>query len=444
MANFLAPIINSQQEDSNGRPLSGGTIEVYLAGSSTPVTTYNTQSGVANTWPIVLNTLGLNNQGAVWLQGGLSYKYVIKDSTGVVQRTIDNIRGINDSSVTPDQWITYAGTPTFVSATSFTLPGDQTSTFQVGRRIRTSNTGGTVYSTITSSTYGAPNTTITVVNDSGVLDSGISAVAYGLLSVQDSSLPGAFRLGQCRLVKSGANIVLQPYQGNQITINGATQRIPSAGVLLAPTGLTVGTLYYIYAAIVSGVMALEASTTGHSVDAATGVEIKTGDASRTLVGMVRPITGPAFQDTTNQRFVVSWFNQRPIALGAVLATTTGNNGTPGAYSLLTATLNLEYLLWLGNIPQGNFQGHLFNSVANAVSSTSIFLDGAANESYSASGAYTVNAVQPVSCQITPTNGPAEGYHIHQIYAKQDVNSTANYLGSGSPSSRCVHSAIIQG
>lgn len=191
MALFLAPIINSQQEDANGAPLTGGEIEVYLAGTSTPSTTYSDQDGLApNTWPIVLNTLGVNSQGAVWLTGGAAYKFIIKDSVGVVQRTIDDVIGINDSAVTTDQWIVYQGTPTYVSATSFTLVGDQTQIFQVNRRVKTTNTGGTVYSTITSSAYVAPNTTVTVRNDSGVLDSGLSQVSYGVISVQDSSLTG--------------------------------------------------------------------------------------------------------------------------------------------------------------------------------------------------------------------------------------------------------------
>lgn len=190
MAQFFAPLINNQQEDANGNPLSGGTIEVYLAGTSTPATTTSDKAGlVPNTWPIVLNTLGVNNQGAVWITGGATYKYVIKNAAGVVQRTIDNVSGINDTTVSIDQWIVYQGTPTYVSATSFTVVGDQTQTFQVGRRFRATNTGGLVYGSIASSSYVAPNTVVTVVNDSGVLDSGLSAVAYGILSVLTTSAP---------------------------------------------------------------------------------------------------------------------------------------------------------------------------------------------------------------------------------------------------------------
>lgn len=191
MANYLAPIINEQQFDANGDPLSGGEIFVYLAGTSTPATTYTTKAGgTPNTFPIDLNTLGVNEDGEVWLIGGSAYKFVIKDSAGVTLRTLDNISGINDTAITADQWVVYQSPPTYVSATSFTVAGDQTQTFQVRRRIKTTNTGGTIYSTITASSYLAPNTTVTVQNDSGVLDSGLSQVSYGLISVLDSSVIG--------------------------------------------------------------------------------------------------------------------------------------------------------------------------------------------------------------------------------------------------------------
>jgi hypothetical protein len=97
------------------------------------------------------------------------------------------------ASTTPpsasDEWVS-GPTPTYVSATSFTLAGDQTTTFTVGRRLKTTNSGGTVYSTITASAFAAV-TTVTVVNDSSSLDAGLSAVSYGLLQAANQSVPWA-------------------------------------------------------------------------------------------------------------------------------------------------------------------------------------------------------------------------------------------------------------
>lgn len=191
MAQFLAPLINDQQEDANGNPLSGGTISVYLAGTSTPANTTSDKAGlIPNAWPIVLNTLGLNAQGAVWLTGGSAYKFVIKDASNVTLRTIDNISGINDTTVTTDQWVVFQGTPTFVSATSFAVPGDQTQTFAPYTRIKTVNTGGIVHATVVRSVF-STLTTVTVIPDSGSLDSGLSLISTGLVTASNPSIPGS-------------------------------------------------------------------------------------------------------------------------------------------------------------------------------------------------------------------------------------------------------------
>jgi hypothetical protein len=118
-------------------------------------------------------------------------KLVIKDSADVTIRTIDNVLGINDpsASTAQDQWVSYSGTPTYISATSFSVAGDATGTLEVGRRIKSTNSGGVVYSTITASSFGAGITTVTVANDSGTLDAGLSAVSNGLLSYANPSLP---------------------------------------------------------------------------------------------------------------------------------------------------------------------------------------------------------------------------------------------------------------
>lgn len=189
MSFFISPVLNSQQFDANGDPRAGALINTYLAGTLTAVTTYKTSTGTAHSNPIVLDSSGNYPNGTqLWLLGGLAYKFVITDSTGANSRTYDNIVGVGDTS-TADEWVIYSGVPTYISATSFSLDGDQTNIFQVGRRVKSTNTGGTTYSTITVSAFAAGTTTVTVVNTSGVLDSGLSAVSYGLLAEQNTSIP---------------------------------------------------------------------------------------------------------------------------------------------------------------------------------------------------------------------------------------------------------------
>lgn len=187
---YLAPILNSQIVDANGDPNTGGLVETYLAGSTTPAAVYTTDSGsTPHTNPIVLNSLGWPTLGAVWLTGGLAYKFVIKNALGVTLRTIDNVSGINDAAVSQSEWVESGLTPTYIDATSFSVPGDQTGILQVNRRVRTQNTSGFIYSLITDSVFAAGLTTVTLQNDSGALDAGLSTVAYGLLSASPQSIP---------------------------------------------------------------------------------------------------------------------------------------------------------------------------------------------------------------------------------------------------------------
>ena len=188
--NFLSPLFNEQTFDANGNPLNGGKIYTYAAGTSTPLQTYTTQNGVVQqSNPIILNSRG-EPTNPIWLIGsGQEYKFVLRDANDNLIRTVDDIAGINDQSSLGQEWIVSGLTPTYISGTSFSFSGDQTLIFTVGRRLQTTNTSGLVYSRITSSTFSAGFTTIVVVNDSTTLDSGLSVVAYGILSPVNISIP---------------------------------------------------------------------------------------------------------------------------------------------------------------------------------------------------------------------------------------------------------------
>lgn len=175
--------------DANGSPMSGGTLSTYLATTTTPQLTYtDSTGGSSNPTTITLNVRG-ETPNELWFAAGVSYKLVLKDSSGSTVWTIDNIAGVNDvTAQLSSEWVASGLTPTFVSGTSFTLTGDQTTNFHVGRRLKSTNTAGTIYSTITASSF-AVSTTVTVANDSGTLDSGLSAVSYGMLASNSPSLP---------------------------------------------------------------------------------------------------------------------------------------------------------------------------------------------------------------------------------------------------------------
>jgi hypothetical protein len=92
---ILVPGPKFQNFDSNGDPLVGGRLYTYAAGTTTSQATYTDSTGsAANTNPIILDARGEAN---VWIDPGLSYKYVLKDANDVTIWTVDNIRDINES-----------------------------------------------------------------------------------------------------------------------------------------------------------------------------------------------------------------------------------------------------------------------------------------------------------------------------------------------------------
>lgn len=78
--------------DNNGIPLAGGLIYSYVAGTSTPLSTYTTSSGsIAHSNPIVLDSSGRVPGGEIWLTNRTTYKFVLKTASDVLVGTYDNI-----------------------------------------------------------------------------------------------------------------------------------------------------------------------------------------------------------------------------------------------------------------------------------------------------------------------------------------------------------------
>lgn len=193
MAVKIAPDARRQFLNASGVPYSGAKLFYYASGSTTKQNTYTTSVGnVANSNPIVLDSAGRTPYG-VWLTAGLTYKEVLAPSTdtdppGSPIYTEDGISGVNDTSATVSQWAASSLTPTYISGTSFSVAGDQTSELHIGRRLKLSVTAGTVYARISNSVYGAL-TTVTLVMDSGSLDSGLSSLNWSILTATNHAIP---------------------------------------------------------------------------------------------------------------------------------------------------------------------------------------------------------------------------------------------------------------
>jgi len=227
-----------QWELATGAPAVGNQLFFYVAGSvNTKQTTYTDSTGtVANTNPIILNSLG-QPPNEIWFTAGQSYKVVFAPSTDTDPPTspiwtIDNLRGINDSSITIDQWVASGLTPTFVNATQFTVLGDQTSIFAVGRRLKLTVTAGTVYGRISVSAFGALTTVTVVLDGAGVLDAGLSAVSYGLLTPDNHSFPPT-------LVQAGSNTTITYDSAGRVVVNSSHSSIYPVTASIGDNALTL-------------------------------------------------------------------------------------------------------------------------------------------------------------------------------------------------------------
>ena len=221
----LSPIGNGFQFlTSGGLPLNAGTLATYLAGTSTPAVTYTTSTGtVENANPIVLNTDGRTPQ-EIWLIAGQAYKFVLKDSLGNLIATYDNLSGINDPTGVVNQWLP-APTVTYVSASSFTVTGNQIAMFQVGRRIKFVLTGGIYYGTVETSTFGSL-TTVTLTQDSDTLDNTVSALYYSVLTALNQALPRTVAI--TRTISADEDLSVGQSGQTFFSTAKATAQIPSA------------------------------------------------------------------------------------------------------------------------------------------------------------------------------------------------------------------------
>src|SRR5215472_11813946 len=89
----ISPLPRLQFFDSSGRPLAGGCVFSYQAGSTTPLATMSNAAGTTNTNPVILDSSG---RADIWLQAGTAYKLTVRTASpgclgGQILYTTDNV-----------------------------------------------------------------------------------------------------------------------------------------------------------------------------------------------------------------------------------------------------------------------------------------------------------------------------------------------------------------
>lgn len=114
MAKSLPPLWFTQLLDNNGDLLAGGLIFTYADGTTTPLATYSTPGGAANTNPVELDSAGRAN---IFITFDTAYKFVITEAGGDPDTPMFTVPGIiaeSGLSTTTTYYeviLTYSGTP---------------------------------------------------------------------------------------------------------------------------------------------------------------------------------------------------------------------------------------------------------------------------------------------------------------------------------------------
>jgi hypothetical protein len=481
-----------------GAIANGYQVFFYVGGSvNTKQATYSDSTGtVANANPLILNTAG-EPTTQLWFTQGQAYKVLLATATDTDPPTLgtvlgDNLRGINDTSSATGitQWL--AGpAPAFISGTQFSISGDQTSNFQVGRRVQTTNSGGTIYGRITVSSFSGGITTVTIVTDSGVLDSGLSAVNYGLLSSINPSTPnlnnvpiglvtpstGAFTtLSGTSLAKicdgrltlttgvpvttadvTAATIVyFTPYAGGSIALYDGTAFWNVISFVESSFAVPASTsqMYDIFAFNNAGVLGLETLAWTNDTTRATalvlqnGVLVKSGVTTRRYLGSFRTTTvSGQTEDSLAKRYVWNYYNRINRKMFVADATATWNY-TLQAFRQADglATNQIDMVIGVSeNAVFANVLGAARNTTTAVQIQLGIGLDSTTVNSADAfpfTNTLVVGLAQMLAAQYT--GFPGIGRHFLAWLEWSVATGVTTWIGSGAPTGTSGISGQIWG
>jgi hypothetical protein len=232
-------------------------------------------------------------------------------------------------------------------------------------------------------------------------------------------------------------LAFKPFNGAAIQIQAALYAIPSGGIAglnntgvfvngVAGQNLAVSTLYYVYAFINNGTVTADFSTTGHTTSATpgnAGVEIKSGDDSRTLIGLCFANGSGQFDFSATKLNVIGWFNRRSI--GGVNTFTTARAVTATSFVEINPEIRIEFVTWSDEAVSASAAGEVSNNVTNDSMFTSLTFDGTQQVAglQSLATSDTAGDDRPIGISAV-VSGLAEGHHFAALCGKVDAGTAA--------------------
>lgn len=488
MANYtLAPEPWQTFFYADGSPVAAGQLYTYLAGTTTPATTYSTSSGTTNTNPIILDAAG---RCAIYLSPG-SYRFDLFDSVaagGALIRSQDNISsvptgssdtdidGIAGTTITAGQvcylsdgsgaltagrWYpakadnTYSSTTPEVAFAVNDVATGITGSFRLIGRITSglSVTVGLLYY-ISAATAGAVTATAPAnARFVGMADSGTSMVVSP--NPPSTAVTAANAICQGRLtlttavpvttadVTSATTIRYAPYAGNQIALyNGTNWAVFTFPELSIAVPATTSQMYDVFIFDNSGTRTMELLAWTNDTTRATalvtqdGILCKTGALTRRYVGSFRTTTvSGQTEDSAVKRYVWNYYNRVRRPMKRVESTATWTYTTATVRQANAAAANqLDIVVGFAEVTMNVW----LQAAANSGSASVGFWVGIGEDSTSAVSANSVggggqsNAGDTnATCFLTAELHvyPAVGRHIYPWQEWSVATGTTTWAGT---------------
>ena len=172
------------------------------------------------------------------------------------------------------------------------------------------------------------------------------------------------------VVANSTTLAYQPYNGNQLVINGTAYTIPVGGWTYTATGLATATTYYVYAYVNNGTPTLYLVNYGWLLDP-TGRAVANNNGSPNssyrLLGMVRTVGTNTFSG--NSGYCLSYSNRKSVCASFI--------GSYGCSSTSVTQMSSIYgfLCWSDELTWFNTGGEMVNTVGSDSVAIYLVLDG---------------------------------------------------------------------
>lgn len=272
------------------------------------------------------------------------------------------------------------------------------------------------------------------VTDAALTGNGLLRYACGRLSNLGPSDP----FSQCHYV---------PYNGNLIVIDNRVRVIPdgqlaiSGGVQATYTNcsidkvtgssLAADTFYYVYVYMNGPTMTMDFSTLPSVLDPRNGTEVKYGDTSCAMIGIMRTNSAITTYGGSRGQTITSFFNRFRATLETAISGSTANNSAtalPSGGTLPNGQPNNNWLEWTQFYDESP-RVRAFANMSNTVSGNRVSLGIGLNSTVAISG-MTATAQVPstlapsvnVSVQAPPTDFTGYCYAQVLAYETEDVGA----------------------